>query len=81
MRNEVLPDLESATHTALRTDPALALAAQDFRDTMANAVAPAARTRAEQNLAEFKFGPVDPSKVEALMAKVPGVATRRRSAR
>ncbi len=76
VREGVLPDLEAATRAALKSDPALALADQNFRDAMADAVAPAAKTRAEQNLAGFEFDPVDPGKVEALMAKVPGVATQ-----
>ncbi|HEX6343746.1 hypothetical protein [Umezawaea sp.] len=73
---EVLPALSNDIGTALRTDPALALADQSFRDTMANAVANNARARAGLALATFTFDRVDPAEVDALMARVPEIATQ-----
>ncbi|RAS70501.1 hypothetical protein C8D87_101801 [Lentzea atacamensis] len=76
VRDEVLPELETATSAALKNDPALALVDQNFRDDVADAVAHDAKTRAERKLAGFEFDPVDPAAVDALMAKVPGIATQ-----
>ncbi|KJK48275.1 hypothetical protein UK23_17460 [Lentzea aerocolonigenes] len=76
VRDEVLPELEVAISAALKNDPALALVDQDFRDEVADAVAHDARTRAQDELAGFEFDPVDPTAVDALMAKVPGIATQ-----
>ncbi|HWO68260.1 MAG TPA: hypothetical protein VNO31_50330, partial [Umezawaea sp.] len=74
--NDVLPTLSTDIRTALRENPALALADQSFRDTMADAVANNARARAGLELAAFTFAPVDPAAVDALMAKVPEIATQ-----
>ncbi|NKE63030.1 hypothetical protein FXN61_42450 [Lentzea sp. PSKA42] len=76
VENEVLPELEAAVSAALKNDLALTLADQNFRNAMADAVAHDARTRAEHELAAFDFDPVDPAAVDALMAKVPGIATQ-----
>jgi hypothetical protein len=52
------------------------LADQGFRDAMADTVARDAHARAEQALSGFTFQPVDPAEVDALMAKVPEIATQ-----
>ncbi|MEO6083245.1 MAG: hypothetical protein ABIQ18_09070, partial [Umezawaea sp.] len=73
---DVLPELSTNIRTALRTDPALALADQSFRNTMADSVANNAQARAGLALATFTFDPVNPAEVDALMAKVPEIATQ-----
>ena len=80
VREEVLPGLETATRAELTDDPKLALVGQDFRDRMADAVAPVARARSEQELARFEFGPVDPGKSRGY-GEGARLATRRRSVR
>jgi hypothetical protein len=72
----VLPTLTDNIAAALREHPSMSLADQAFRDAMADAVALDARVRAEQALAGFTFHAVDPAKVDALMSKVPEIATQ-----
>lgn len=73
---DVLPTFSSDLAAALREHPAMSLADKPFRDTMAEAVAQDARTRAERALAGFTFPRVDPAEVDTFMARVPEIANQ-----
>ena len=73
---EVLPKLAGDIAAALRGDPSLALADQGFRGSIADVVAREAHRDAAAALAGFTFDPVDAAEVDALMSKVPEIATQ-----
>jgi hypothetical protein len=74
--SQVLPQLSADIAKNLREHPALSLVDQNFRDSIADAVAEESTNQSKQALAEFTFAPVNPADVHRFMAQVPEIATQ-----